>query len=161
MTRFLHHPTGQTMTDEVDGKWFPYGAGVDCHRDMVWACVLRPIYQTGRQHRDVAKFDTTPIGLKCLREWLEDRVPLGHRRVLMESTSTYHFPVLWALADWVRIVINPMLVGSAKRKTDRWDAQALAHYCMAGTFAPYVSCPRRTSRNDHHGWPRASRKEHG
>ncbi|MGH6793692.1 MAG: IS110 family transposase, partial [Methylocella sp.] len=134
----LRHPTNVTHSDEVEGKWFPYGVGIDCHKDMVWACVLRPVYDSGKQKRDLSKFSTSLAGLKEMREWLEERVPFDHRRVLVESTSTYHFPVLRALPKWRPTVINPMLVGSAKRKTDRWDAQTLAHHSMAGTFPEYV-----------------------
>ncbi len=134
----LRFPTNETIQDEVAGKWFPYGVGIDCHSLMVWACVLEPVYQTGKQKRELVKFETDPKGLRGLRGWLEERVPAQHRRVLVESTSTYHFPILRALPGWTAIVINPMLVGSAKRKTDRWDAQALAHHCMAGTFPAYV-----------------------
>jgi transposase len=150
----LRFPTGLSYSDEVGGKWFPYGVGIDCHKDMVWVCVLQPVYDSGRQKRELCKFSTSQDGLKLMREWLEERVPTDHRRVLVESTSTYHYPVILALPNWRPTVINPMLVGSAKRKTDRWDAQTLAHHSMAGTFPEYVlpTVPERGLRMAYRRW---------
>ena len=48
----LRFPTELTISDEVAGKWYPYGVGIDCHRDMIWACVLQPVYDSGTQKRD-------------------------------------------------------------------------------------------------------------
>ena len=134
----LAHPVETVSAGTVVGKWFPFGVGIDCHKAMVWVCILRPDYKENTQHREITKFETTPDALARMKEWLDSRVPPEHRRFLIESTSTYHFPVLHALPGWIPTVINPKLVGSSKRKTDRWDAQVLAHHCMAGTFPAYV-----------------------
>lgn len=134
----LAHPLGVEIEDRVQGQWYPYGVGIDVHKLMLWACVLRPDYRKSKQDRHICKFSCDADGFALLHKWLNGLVPSEHRRFLIESTSTYHFPVLWELSDWVPIVINPKLVGGSKRKTDRWDAQKLAHHCLAGTFPAYV-----------------------
>jgi hypothetical protein len=128
----LRHPFGLDFTSEETSTWFPFGVGIDVHKDMLWACVLCPDYGKGTQRKSICKFSCDPDGLADMRRWLNYLVPPGHRRFLIESTSTYHFPVIWALSDWIPTIINPKLVGSAKRKTDRWDAQQLAHHSLAG-----------------------------
>jgi hypothetical protein len=106
----LNYPINVAETDLVPGSWFPFGVGIDCHKAMVWACVLRPDYHSNQQSRSRARFATTPSDLFRMRQWLESLVPAGDRRVLVESTSTYHFPILHALPGWRPTVINPKLV---------------------------------------------------
>jgi transposase len=138
MKKKLNFPCGQVEHDTLPGRWRTHGVGIDCHRHMVWACVLVPEYGQRQLQRHLIKFQTTPAGLAALGRWLAELVPPHARTFVIESTSTYHYPVLLALADWTPVVINPMLAGGAKRKTDRWDAQQLAYHCLCGTFQPYV-----------------------
>src|SRR5947209_18751133 len=138
MKKTLHFPCGQVEYDTLPGRWRTHGVGIDCHRHMVWACVLVPEYGQRQLQRHLIKFETTPAGLAALRQWLTALVPPEARTFVIESTSTYHYPVLLALAEWTPVVINPMLAGAAKRKTDRWDAQQLAYHCLCGTFQPYI-----------------------
>jgi hypothetical protein len=56
----LRFPLGQAADDIMPGKWRKYGVGIDCHKKMVWACILMPDYTTGQQRRMVCKFATTP-----------------------------------------------------------------------------------------------------
>ncbi len=114
----LRYPTGVPEFDTVAGSWFPFGVGIDCHKEMVWVCVLQPDYQQNSQSRAVGKFLTTPMDLGKMRDWLEGIVPVEHRRYLLESTSTFHFPVMLALPGWIPTVINPTLAGAGKKKTD-------------------------------------------
>lgn len=131
-------PYGTDVADFVPGRFKRFGVGVDCHRKMLWCCVLRPDYPRGTMLRWVVRFPTTPAGLAEFRTWVEDKVPPPCREVLVESTGTYHFPVLLALPGWTHIVINPRLAGGAKRKSDRWDAQQLAYHNLCGSFRAYV-----------------------
>jgi transposase len=138
MKKRLHFPFGAVEQDLLPGRWRTHGVGIDCHRHMVWACVLVPDYGRRELQRHLIKFQTTPAGLAALRQWLTDLVPPHARTFVIESTGTYHYPVLLALTEWTPVVINPMLAGAAKRKTDRWDAQQLAYHCLCGTFQPFV-----------------------
>jgi len=54
----------------------------------------------------------------------------------IESTGVYHFPVLraWKLAH--AHVVNPLLAGSARRKTDVLDAELLAYHSLIGLWPP-------------------------
>jgi transposase len=54
-------------------------------------------------------------------------------RYTIESTSTYHLPVIKAL-EGKPSVVNPMLAGSTKRKTDVLDARMLAFQSMTGLW---------------------------
>jgi transposase len=138
MKKTVHFPCGKVEQDTLPGRWRSHGVGIDCHSRMVWACVLVPDYAPRELQRHLIKFQTTPAGLAALREWLTRLVPPHARTFVIESTSTYHYPVLLALPEWTPVVINPMLAGSAKRKTDRWDAHQLAYHCLCGTFQPYI-----------------------
>lgn len=134
----LNFPLERPVGDVSGGKWRSYGVGIDVHKEMVWCCVLIPDYVNTEQQRHIAKFETSLAGLSSMVSWLEGLVQGKDRHFLVEATSTYHFPVLLALRGWVATVINPRNVGSAKRKTDRWDAQKLAHHDMVATFPAYV-----------------------
>ena len=54
-------------------------------------------------------------------------------RYAIESTSTYHLPVIKAMGGTPSI-INPMLAGSSKRKTDVLDARLLSYQSMTGLW---------------------------
>ncbi len=134
----LKFPLGTPVEQTTPGHWRRFGVGIDCHKDMVWACILQPDFVEQTQRAVVAKYGTDPEQLRALHTWLNVQVPPSFRNFLIESTSTYHYPVMLELDDWVPTVINPKLVGSSKRKTDRWDAKMLAHHSMAGTFPAYT-----------------------
>ena len=54
---------------------------------------------------------------------------------MIESTSTYHRPVVHALADdFDPIIINPALAGSSKKKADKYDAGLLAYHGLTGIW---------------------------
>ena len=52
---------------------------------------------------------------------------------VIEATSTYHMPILMAWKG-VPSVINPMLAGAAKRKTDILDAGRLSFHDLTGVW---------------------------
>ncbi len=45
----------RTFHDEVKGTWSPYGVGIDCHRDMVWCCIVKADYLANTHKFDVAR----------------------------------------------------------------------------------------------------------
>jgi transposase len=54
-------------------------------------------------------------------------------RYTIESTSTYHLPVLKAFQGKPSVV-NPVLAGSSRRKTDKLDARLLSYQSMTGLW---------------------------
>ena len=61
---------------------------------------------------------------------------------MIESTSTYHRPIVHALdGAFSPIIVNPALVGPTKKKADKYDATLLAYHGLTGIWAPsYVLC---------------------
>jgi transposase len=55
-------------------------------------------------------------------------------RYCIESTGTYHMPVLRAFKGEPSVV-NPLLAGPSRRKTDTLDARLLAHHSITGLWA--------------------------
>jgi transposase len=54
---------------------------------------------------------------------------------VIESTSTYHRPVVHALQqEFEPIIINPALVGNTKKKADKYDATLLAYHGLTGVW---------------------------
>ena len=54
---------------------------------------------------------------------------------MIESTSTYHRPVVHALyGQFDPIIINPALAGNAKKKADKYDATLLAYHGLTGVW---------------------------
>ena len=51
----------------------------------------------------------------------------------IESTGTYHMPILRAFGGQPSVV-NPLLAGPTRRKTDRLDARLLAHHSITGLW---------------------------
>ncbi len=72
--------------------------------------------------------------------WVEKKH--GETEFVIESTSTYHRPVVHALQGAFRpIIVNPVLIGQTKKKTDKYDAALLAYHGLTGIWAPsYMLC---------------------
>ena len=62
----------------------------------------------------------------------------------IESTSTYHFPILLAW-EGSPSIINPTIAGNTKRKTDVLDAKLLALHDLTGVW-PSSYLPSRDVR---------------
>lgn len=95
-------------------------AGLDVHKDTIFACVKKGKYQS-----DVKEFGTTTSELEELFHWLQgERVA----KVAMESTSTYWIPVWRALEQEFKLyLVNPYFIKQMPgRKTDVKDAQWIA-----------------------------------
>ena len=58
----------------------------------------------------------------------------------IESTSTYHLPVLLAW-EGTPSVVNPSIAGATKKKTDKLDARLLAVHDLTGIWRPFYVVP--------------------
>lgn len=95
-------------------------AGLDVHKDTIFACVKKGRYQSG-----VKEFDTTTKGLEELFHWLSGEQVV---KVAMESTSIYWMPIWRALEQEFKLyLVNPYFIKQMPgRKTDIKDAQWIA-----------------------------------
>jgi transposase len=113
----------------------PRCAGLDVHKDSVWACARV------EGHRHLERFGTTTRELLRLGDWLES---LGVTAVAMESTGVFWKPV-WNLLEG-RPGLALMLVNARHvkqvpgRKTDvsdcDWICQLLEHGLLKPSFVP-------------------------
>lgn len=126
-------PDGEVVTPLL-----PYGVGIDCHSKFIQVCCL--VQQAGKVHRYEAEFTTEWKSLQQGAAWALEQVRPADAtvdarslRYTIESTGTYHMPVLRAWSG-VPSVVNPMLAGPTKRKTDVLDARMLAHHSLIGLW---------------------------
>ena len=66
-------------------------------------------------------------------ELVSDKADPQTLRYCIESTGTYHLPVLKAWRGQPSVV-NPLLAGATRRKTDVLDAQLLANHSITGVW---------------------------
>lgn len=117
-----------------------YGVGIDTHSKFIAVCVLvKEGYNVIKYERD---FPTSWKALKEARNWVVDVIrtksvptvlniePLHYS---IESTGTYHLPVLKAFGG-TPSVVNPLLASPSRRKTDKLDAKLLAYQNMTGLW---------------------------
>ena len=117
-----------------------YGIGIDCHSKFIQVCVLskRGLHFYAHQKKFGTDWDSL-VSAKdwCIRILQEKSDPVPDLSLpihyCVESTSTYHQPVLLAFGGTPSIV-NPTLAGAAKRKTDVLDAQLLATHDLIGVW---------------------------
>ena len=106
-------------------RWVGRGIGLDVHRDF---CVVA-ICEDGKV-RSGGRVPSTPEGLRLLAESL-----LGTDRVALEVTASC-WEVARILEPYVQrvVVVSPDDTGiaSARAKTDKLDARALASLCWKG-----------------------------
>jgi len=118
---------------------YDYGVGIDTHRDFIQVCVLVKQGHTIRMYE--SQHRTTWEGLVGAGKWAINIIrkksiptiepePL---RYAIESTSTYHLPVIKAI-EGKPSVVNPVLASSTKRKTDKLDARMLSYHSMTGLW---------------------------
>lgn len=116
-----------------------YGVGIDTHRDFIQVCVLVKNGNDVKQYEQ--SFQTQWKQLKEAGRWAksvietksEPKVWAEPFTYTIESTSTYHFPVIRALKGHP-CVVNPVLAGHTRRKTDVLDARLLAYQNMTGLW---------------------------
>lgn len=133
-------PPPETMTPTL-----PYGVGIDTHKSFIQVCIL---YQTPTATERVEReFKTTWTDLSAARTWIESTLQKqGHfqagdlLRYVIESTGCYHMPVCQAF-EGTPTVINPMLAGPSRRKTDVLDARMLAHHSIVALWRPSYVVP--------------------
>lgn len=125
-----------------------YGIGIDCHSKFIQVCVLakQSLHFYAHQKEFGTDWDSL-VSAKdwCIRVLLEKSDPIPDLSLpihyCIESTSTYHQPVLLAFGGTPSIV-NPTLAGASKRKTDVLDAQLLATHDLVGVWREsYIPSP--------------------
>ena len=119
-------------------------AGLDIHKDMIEACIVRGI--TGKPEAKRNTFGTTPKELQRLVEWLSES---GCYSVAMESTGVYWKPVFEAIevmSEYLENiwVVNPQHMKNLPgRKTDVKDAEWIARMLKVGllekSFVPEIA----------------------
>ena len=119
--------------------FYDYGVGVDTHRDFIQVCVL--VRQGDAIKRYESEHLTAWENLVGAGKWarrviMEKSVPTIEPEPLrysIESTSTYHLPVLKAFQGKPSVV-NPILASTGRRKTDKLDARMLSYQSMTGLW---------------------------
>ena len=116
----------------------PCCAGLDVHKDSVYACVRR-IGPGGGVREAVQVFGTMTPDLLRLADWLAAE---GATHVAMESTGVYWKPVYYALDGPFELVLAnaQQLKRVPGRKTDTqdcaWIAKLMQHGLIAASFVP-------------------------
>jgi transposase len=116
----------------------PCCAGLDVHKDTVYACVRR-LDGRGRGTDVIRVFGTTTPDLLALGDWLADQ---GVTHVAMESTGVYWKPVYYLLDGRFELVLaNALQLKRVPgRKTDTqdcaWIAKLMQHGLIAASFVP-------------------------
>lgn len=117
-----------------------YGVGIDTHKMFIQVSVI--VKRDLRTFEYRRTFETDWKSLTEAREWILAVIrtfsnpPVDMNQPLhyvIESTSTYHIPVVMALGGSPSI-INPQLAGASKRKTDVLDARMLAFHDLTGVW---------------------------
>ena len=116
MAKYLGHGTmipGQIEQTQVDSQWKTWSIGCDVHLKTVFVAVLIPDYAQGQIERFAVKYATDYQSLQAMKQWLLDfKRQYGDTTFVIESTSTYHRPVVHTLQDeFEPIIVNPALVG--------------------------------------------------
>ncbi len=135
-------PTPLPVGEELQQILYPYGIGIDTHSRFIQVCVLKVspgVRDSKNVTRTEAEFRTDWRSLKRAHEWALRQVPdvtdPAQLRYCIESTATYHLPVLKAWGG-IPCVVNPLLAGPTRRKTDVLDARLLAHHSITGVWKP-------------------------
>jgi transposase len=116
----------------------PCCAGLDVHKDTVYACVRR-LDANGRATEAIRVFGTTTPDLLALGDWLAE---YGVTHVAMESTGVYWKPIYYILDGRFELVLAnaQQLKRVPGRKTDvqdcAWIAKLMQHGLIAASFVP-------------------------
>lgn len=115
--------------------------GLDVHKDMIEACILRGTNQAPEIIRET--FSTAPAGLKKLVKWTEEQDCFS---VAMESTGVYWIPVFETYERNSKYIENLWVVNAHNmrnlpgRKSDvkdaEWIATLLRHGLLEKSFIP-------------------------
>lgn len=137
----------KAMGDDIVTPTLPYGVGIDTHKAFIQVCIY---YQWEHAtHRVEDEFQTTWTDLNRAARWIAATLtqhglfkPGDLLRYTIESTGCYHIPVCQALGG-TPSVINPVLAGPTRRKTDVLDARTLAHHSIVGLWRPSYVLPEQ------------------
>src|SRR5436190_18346388 len=116
----------------------PCCAGLDVHKDTVYACVRRA-GPGGAAREAVRVSGTTTPDLLALGDWLAEQ---GATHVAMESTGVYWKPVYYILDERFALALAnaQQLRRVPGRKTDvqdcAWIAKLMQHGLIAASFVP-------------------------
>jgi transposase len=127
---------------------FSYGVGIDTHKDFIEVCVLLKQGDAIRQYEQTSStaWDSLVKANQWIKETIESKtiptVTPEPLRYTIESTSTYHLPVIKAF-DGKPSVVNPILAGATRRKTDKLDARLLAYQSMTGLWPESFIAPSK------------------
>lgn len=128
----------QGNNSEIVSIVHPICCGLDVHKQMIEACLLRSD-GVGGQSMELRHFTTFTDDLLQLREWLrEHECPI----VAMESTGVYWRPVHNILEGHMEVIlVNARHIKNVPgRKTDiedsKWLAGLLRHGLLKGSFIP-------------------------
>ena len=124
-----------------------YGVGIDCHSRFLEINVL---VKRGPSFFEYCREVSTDWNaIKSAHEWVihvlrtcsDPPVMLSSPlHYCIESTSTYHLPVLLAW-EGTPSVVNPSIAGATKKKTDKLDARLLAVHDLTGIWRPFYVVP--------------------
>ena len=109
----------------------PHCAGLDVHKDSVYACVRR-LSRDGKLDQEVRSFGTATRALLELSDWLASE---GVTHVAMESTGVYWIPlfqILEAHGFEVCLVNARHVKNVPSRKSDVADCQWLQYLHAVG-----------------------------
>ena len=121
-------------------KLHSYGVGIDTHSRFIAVCVH--VRRNNSVYKYQHDFNTDWDSLLSAKQWVLDTIrncsdPLPDLRqplhYVIEATSTYHMPILLAW-EGTPSVINPMLAGATKKKTDQMDAERLSFHDLTGVW---------------------------
>lgn len=118
-----------------------YGVGIDCHSRFIQVSVYVKRSLKFFEYRK--EFSTDWDDLVAAKSWVlkvietcSEPIPdmsITPFHYCIESTSTYHMPILLAW-EGQPSVINPTIAGASKRKTDVLDAKLLALHDLTGVW---------------------------
>lgn len=117
---------------------YPHCAGLDVHKDSVWACV-RHLSPDGQVRQEVRVFGTATRALLELSDWLASE---GVTHVAMESTGVYWKPIWNVLEErFATMLVNARHIKNVPgRKSDckdcQWIAQLLQYGLLKASFVP-------------------------
>lgn len=118
-----------------------YGVGIDCHSKFIQVSVIVKQNLHTFEYRYEADTDLPSLAaahskaITIIRSKSVPPVNIDDNSLhyCIESTSSYHLPIIKAWRG-VPSIVNPMLAGATKRKTDVLDAKLLAIHDLTGIW---------------------------
>jgi len=139
----LFSPPPQAEELEPESLLYDYGIGIDCHSRFIQVCVL--VLHEKKLVRHEKEFGTPSYELINARGWIREvlskyELDASDFHYTLESTGCYHWPVIHAFEGHPHVV-NPLLAGHTRRKTDKLDARLLARQGITGMWPESYIAP--------------------